>query len=111
MLEQYGEAENTLIIVTSDNGATAEGGPEGTRSYFSQFAHVHGLPADWVRDVERDVDLIGGPRTTVHYPRGMGTGVEHPVPALQVGHLPRRYQGALHRALAGRRPVRHPARR
>lgn len=78
VLEQYGEAENTIVVVTSDNGATAEGGAEGTRSYFSQFAHVHGLPSDWVRDVERDADLIGGPRTTVHYPRGWGQASNTP---------------------------------
>lgn len=78
VLEQYGEADNTLILVTSDNGATAEGGPDGTRSYFSQFAHVPGLPADWDRDVDRDLDLIGGPRTTVHYPRGWGQASNTP---------------------------------
>ncbi|GAA2795751.1 arylsulfatase [Saccharopolyspora taberi] len=69
-LERHGELDNTIIVFTSDNGATAEGGEEGTRSYFSQFAHVPGLPDDWERDVPRDPDLLGGPQTTVHYPRG-----------------------------------------
>jgi arylsulfatase len=69
-LEQYGELDNTIIVFASDNGGTAEGGPDGTRSYFSQFVHVPGLPEDWDRDVDRELDLIGGPRTTVHYPRG-----------------------------------------
>ena len=46
-LRRHGELDNTIIVFTSDNGATAEGGPDGTRSYFSQFAHVPGLPADW----------------------------------------------------------------
>jgi arylsulfatase len=71
-LERLGELDNTIIVFTSDNGATAEGGAEGTRSYYSQFAHVAGLPEDWDRDVDRDLDLIGGPQTTVHYPRGWG---------------------------------------
>lgn len=70
VLEQYGELDNTIIVFASDNGGTAEGGRDGTRSYFSQFAHVPGLPDDWDRDVERDLDLIGGPQTAVHYPRG-----------------------------------------
>ena len=69
-LEEYGDLNNTVLVFASDNGGTAEGGPHGTRSYFSQFAHVPGLPDTWERDVERDLDLIGGPQTTVHYPRG-----------------------------------------
>jgi arylsulfatase A-like enzyme len=72
-LEQLGERENTLVVFTSDNGGTREGGLEGTRSYFSRFVvDVAGLPTDWEPDVERDLDLIGGPRTMVHYPRGWG---------------------------------------
>lgn len=69
-LERHGELDNTIIVFTSDNGATAEGGAEGTRSYFSQFTHVPGLPAEWERDVPRDLQLLGGPQATVHYPRG-----------------------------------------
>ncbi|EWC63269.1 Choline-sulfatase [Actinokineospora spheciospongiae] len=69
-LRRHGELDNTIIVFTSDNGATAEGGPEGTRSYFSQFVHVPGVPSTWDRDVARDLDLLGGPQATVHYPRG-----------------------------------------
>ena len=69
-LERHDELDNTIIVFTSDNGATAEGGESGTRSYFSQFANVPGLPAEWERDVPREPDLLGGPQTTVHYPRG-----------------------------------------
>lgn len=78
VIEQYGELDNTIVVFSSDNGASAEGGAEGTRSYFSQFAHVPGLPADWDADVEREFDLIGGPRTTVHYPRGWGQASNTP---------------------------------
>ena len=77
-LRQYGDLENTIVVFTSDNGGTAEGGVDGTRSYFSQFAHVAGLPADWDRDVDRDLDLIGGPQTAVHYPRGWGQASNTP---------------------------------
>lgn len=69
-LRALGEYENTIVVVASDNGGTGEGGPEGTRSYFSRFVQLAGLPADWERDVDRDPDLIGGPRVHAHYPAG-----------------------------------------
>ncbi|MFE3291329.1 arylsulfatase [Rhodococcus sp. NPDC059234] len=65
---ELGELDNTIVVFTSDNGGTAEGGPEGTRSYFAQFAHVTD-PA-WVGDVPHDEELIGTARLGVHYPRG-----------------------------------------
>ena len=64
-LEELGERDNTLIVFLSDNGASREGEVCGTTSYY-----VHLLRGD---DVEADrarLDLIGGPQTTPHYPRG-----------------------------------------
>ncbi|WP_449280935.1 arylsulfatase [Leucobacter sp.] len=69
-LDRLGELDNTIIVVASDNGGTAEGGLTGTRSYFSQFVGGVPLPDDWVRDVPRPLDLIGGPRVHGHYPAG-----------------------------------------
>ena len=70
-LKATGEYENTIIVFTSDNGATAEGGDTGTRSYFSRFGTPRfGLPDGWDPDVARDPDLLGGPRAYAHYPRG-----------------------------------------
>lgn len=66
LLDDLGEKDNTLIVFTSDNGGSAEGGPEGTRSYFSRFDHVPGLPEDWTADVNRDPAFIGGPRSMAH---------------------------------------------
>ncbi|MFN8040018.1 MAG: arylsulfatase [Acidimicrobiales bacterium] len=64
-LDELGELENTIVIFTSDNGASREGEEVGTSAYY-----VHLLQGD---DVEADlarIDLIGGPQTTPHYPRG-----------------------------------------
>ncbi|MRH87851.1 sulfatase-like hydrolase/transferase [Nocardia sp. SYP-A9097] len=75
-LEQFGELDNTIIVFTSDNGGTAEGGPEGTRTYFAQFAQVD--EPDWERDVPHDDSLIGTAKLGVHYPRGWGQASNTP---------------------------------
>ncbi len=84
-LEALGELDNTVIVFTSDNGGTGEGGAEGTRSYFSRFVHHPALPGDWTPDVDRDPELIGGPRSLVHYPRGWGMASNTPF-RLYKGH-------------------------
>ncbi|WP_231703127.1 arylsulfatase [Tsukamurella asaccharolytica] len=77
LLTDLGELDNTIIVFTSDNGGTAEGGPVGTRSYFSQFVHSP-VPADWERDVDHDEDLIGTAALGTHYPRGWGQASNTP---------------------------------
>ncbi|MGW8360846.1 arylsulfatase [Streptomyces wedmorensis] len=84
-LAALGELDNTIVVFTSDNGGTGEGGLEGTRSYFSRFVHHPRLPGDWNPDVDRDPDLIGGPRSLVHYPRGWGMASNTPF-RLYKGH-------------------------
>ena len=64
-LDDLGELDNTIVVFTSDNGASREGEAVGTSAYM-----VHLLQGD---DVDADLarlDLIGGPQTTPHYPRG-----------------------------------------
>lgn len=70
VVEELGELDNTIVVFTSDNGGTAEGGPEGTRSYFAEFAGI--TDPDWVGDVPHDENLIGTAQLGVHYPRGWG---------------------------------------
>nr|WP_296769676.1 arylsulfatase [Rhodococcus sp. (in: high G+C Gram-positive bacteria)] len=70
VIEELGELDNTIVVFTSDNGGTAEGGPEGTRSYLAEFAGVS--DPEWVGDVPHDEDLIGTAKLGVHYPRGWG---------------------------------------
>ncbi|NKY86813.1 arylsulfatase [Nocardia veterana] len=75
-VEQFGELDNTIVVFTSDNGGTAEGGPVGTRSYLAEFAHID--DPDWVGDVPHDEELIGTARLGVHYPRGWGQASNTP---------------------------------
>ncbi len=94
-LKEIGEYDDTIIVFTSDNGGTAEGGPTGTRSYFSQFVHAAGLPDDWVRDVERPLDEMGGPRVHGHYPAGWARASNTPFRRFK-GSL---YEGGIHTPL------------
>jgi arylsulfatase len=64
-LEELDELDNTVIVLTSDNGASREGEEVGTTSYY-----VHLLSGDDVDADHARLDLIGGPQTTPHYPRG-----------------------------------------
>jgi arylsulfatase A-like enzyme len=64
-LEELGEAANTIVVFTSDNGASREGEEAGTSGY---YVHLLGQP-DLEADLPR-LDLLGGPQTMPHYPRG-----------------------------------------
>jgi arylsulfatase A-like enzyme len=64
-LAAMGELDNTVVLFTSDNGASREGEVEGTTGYFQHLLGSTDLEADLAR-----LDEIGGPTTTPHYPRG-----------------------------------------
>ena len=64
-LDELGELDNTIIIFTSDNGASREGEAVGTTAYYVHLLQGDDVDADYVR-----LDEIGGPTTTPHYPRG-----------------------------------------
>ena len=76
-IEALGDLDDTVVVFTSDNGATEEGGPTGSRSYYKRFGGMGGLTG-WDGDVPREPDLIGGPRALVHYPRGWGMASNTP---------------------------------
>ncbi|MEZ5167373.1 MAG: sulfatase-like hydrolase/transferase [Acidimicrobiales bacterium] len=76
-IEALGDADNTVVIFTSDNGATEEGGATGSRSYYKQFGGL-GAMTGWELDTPRDPELIGGPRVLAHYPRGWGMASNTP---------------------------------
>ena len=76
-IDALGDLDDTVVIFTSDNGATEEGGPTGSRSYFKKFGGFAAMTG-WNLDVDRDPELIGGPQTLVHYPRGWGMASNTP---------------------------------
>ena len=65
-LRETGELDNTLIMVISDNGASAEGGVTGTTNE-TQFFNNAPEPLE---DSLAKLDEIGGPDTFNHYPWG-----------------------------------------
>ncbi len=66
ILEQMGELDNTLIMVISDNGASAEGGPSGSVNENKFFNNV---PDDLQQNLAA-IDDLGGPKYVNHYPWG-----------------------------------------
>jgi arylsulfatase len=65
-LTAAGEFDNTLIMVVSDNGASAEGGPTGTTNELQFFNNA---PETLEESLAR-IDDLGGPTTFNHYPWG-----------------------------------------
>jgi arylsulfatase len=65
-LKTIDEFENTLIMVISDNGASSEGGPEGSvnENLFFNF-----VPEDLEENLAA-MDELGGPKYFNHYPWG-----------------------------------------
>jgi arylsulfatase len=65
-LGEIGDADNTIVIVVSDNGASSEGGPTGS---INDVRLVNLDPATNDEMFDR-IDEIGGPSTHNNYPWG-----------------------------------------
>ncbi|MCX5265592.1 arylsulfatase [Streptomyces sp. NBC_00199] len=65
-LKETGEFDNTLIMMVSDNGASAEGGATGTTNELQFFNNA---PESLEESLAR-IEEIGGPATFNHYPWG-----------------------------------------
>jgi arylsulfatase len=65
-LDEIGELDNTLIMLISDNGASAEGGPTGSVNENKFFNFV----PDSLEQNLAAIDDIGGPKYFNHYPWG-----------------------------------------
>jgi arylsulfatase A-like enzyme len=75
-LRQSGELDNTLVMyVVGDNGASAEGGLEGT---FSEIASLLGLQLGLQSTLNR-IDEIGGPKSEPHVPVGWAWAMDAPL--------------------------------
>lgn len=74
-LRQSGELDNTLVMyVVGDNGASAEGGLEGT---FSEIASLLGIQLGLESTMKR-IDEIGGPTSEPHVPVGWAWAMNAP---------------------------------
>jgi arylsulfatase len=73
-LEESGQLDNTIIVVISDNGASGEGGPNGSVNegkFFNGYI-------DTVEDSMRFYDELGLPSTYNHYPIGWAMAFNTP---------------------------------
>ncbi len=75
-LEESGQLENTIIVAVSDNGASAEGGPNGS---VNEMKFVNGIP-DRIEDAVGRIDELGSPTTYNHYNTGWAWAFDTPFP-------------------------------
>jgi arylsulfatase A-like enzyme len=74
-IEEMGQTDNTLVIyIQGDNGASAEGSPQGLLNEMSIF---NGIPENF-QEVSRRMDELGGPMTFNHYPIGWAHAMDTP---------------------------------
>jgi arylsulfatase A-like enzyme len=73
-LEESGQRDNTLLIVVSDNGASGEGGPNGS---VNEMKFGNGIPDDMAENLAK-IDDLGGPKTYNHYPNGWAMAFNTP---------------------------------
>ncbi len=79
-LEQLGELDNTIIMFTSDNGATDAG---GTTGMFNNNRRYMGLAPASVEADRARVEELGGPQSVSLYPTGWGEMCNTPFPSFK----------------------------
>jgi arylsulfatase len=73
-LEESGQLDNTIVVVISDNGASGEGGPNGSVNegkFFNGYV-------DTVEESMPFFDVLGSPATFNHYPIGWAMAFNTP---------------------------------
>ena len=73
-LEESELLDSTMIILVSDNGASGEGGPNGSVNENKLF---NGIPDDLQENL-RMIDELGGPNTYNHYSNGWAMAFNTP---------------------------------
>ncbi|HEY7278803.1 MAG TPA: arylsulfatase, partial [Trebonia sp.] len=73
-LEETGQLDNTMIILVSDNGASGEGGPNGS---VNENKMANGIPDDITENLAK-IDELGTPLTYNHYPTGWAMAFNSP---------------------------------
>jgi len=65
-IEELGETDNTIVMIMSDNGASSEGGPNGS---FNEMYFFNFEPESLEENLRR-IDDLGTPNAYNHYPWG-----------------------------------------
>ena len=81
-VDRLGESDNTIVMIMSDNGASAEGGPGGT---FNELYFFNFVPESMEENLRR-IDDLGTPRANNHYPWGWAWAGQHAAEAVQARH-------------------------
>jgi arylsulfatase len=73
-LAEIDQLDNTIIVVVSDNGASGEGGPDGS---VNENKIANGIPDDLAANLAM-LDELGSPKTYNHYPTGWAMAFNTP---------------------------------
>jgi len=73
-IEASGRLDNTMVVITSDNGASAEGGPDGL---FNEAVVTSRTPPGVAGNLDM-IDKWGGPATYPHYSYGWAVAGDSP---------------------------------
>jgi arylsulfatase A-like enzyme len=73
-LTEIDELDNTIVVVVSDNGASGEGGPNGS---VNENKVANGIPDDLAQNLSM-LDELGSTKTYNHYPTGWAMAFNTP---------------------------------
>ena len=97
-LEETGQRENTMVIVVSDNGASGEGGPDGS---VNEMLFMNGIPDDIDRQ-PRDARRAGRAEDLQPLPQRVGDGLQHALQDVEALRVQRRHLRPVRDLVAGR---------